>query len=111
MLELPQTGVRASRTTHNCDLHVFCDWIEGCLLFKGTLQLSRTDVLDILLEEDFYDDQTFANERSRESSTTATACTTAHDSRPIGAAPGWPRNSMPSSGRSSARCRAIVDDP
>ena len=62
MLELPQVGIRSSRSRHNCDLPVFCDWIEGCLLFKDTLQVSRTDVLDILLEEDIYNDQGFAND-------------------------------------------------
>ena len=28
MLALPETGVRASRTAHNSDLQLFCDWVE-----------------------------------------------------------------------------------
>lgn len=62
MLPLPETGVRASRTKHNSDLHLFCDWVEGCLLFKGESRLSRTDIVDILCEQEIYEDQTFANE-------------------------------------------------
>lgn len=61
MLPLPETGVRASRTVHNCDLQLFCDWIEGCLLFKDEKRLSRTDIVDVLCEEDIYDDQAFAS--------------------------------------------------
>lgn len=61
MLRLPETGIRASRTVHNCDLQLFCDWVEGCLLFAGDSRISRTDILDILEEEDIYNDQEFAN--------------------------------------------------
>jgi len=52
--------VSASRTKHNCDLQLFCDWIEGSLLFQER-RLSRTDIVDILTEEDIYDDQAFAS--------------------------------------------------
>jgi len=62
MLPVPETGVRASRTKHNSDLQLFCDWIEGCLLFKNEKRISRTDIVDILCEEDIYDDQSFAND-------------------------------------------------
>ena len=62
MLALPETGVRASRTAHNSDLQLFCDWVEGCFLFKNEKRLSRTDIVDVLCEEEIYDDQTFAND-------------------------------------------------
>jgi len=62
MLPLPEKGVSASRTKHNCDLQLFCDWMEGCLLFKNEKRLSRTDIVDILCEQAIYDDQEFANE-------------------------------------------------
>jgi hypothetical protein len=62
MLPLPETGVQASRSTHNCDLQLFCDWIEGCLLFKNERRLSRTDLVDIVCEQEIYDDQAFAND-------------------------------------------------
>jgi hypothetical protein len=61
MLPLPETGVRVSRAAHNCDLQLFCDWIEGCLLFKNETRLSRTDIIDVLCEEEIYDDQSFAS--------------------------------------------------
>jgi hypothetical protein len=62
MLPLPESGVRASMTRHNCDLQLFCDWVEGCLLFKNEERLSRTDIVDILCEQGIYKDQTFASE-------------------------------------------------
>lgn len=62
MLPLPETGVRASRTEHNCDLQLFCDWVEGCLLFKNESRLSRTDIVDVLCEEDIYSNQSFASD-------------------------------------------------
>ena len=60
MLPLPEEGVRASRKEHNCDLQVVCDWVEGCLLFKNESRLSWTDIVDILCEEEIYEDQEFA---------------------------------------------------
>ena len=62
MLPLLESGVRASRTQHNSNLQLFCDWIEGCLLFKNESRLSRTDIVDVLCEQEIYEDQTFANE-------------------------------------------------
>lgn len=62
MLPLPETGVCASRHTHNCKLQLFCDWLEGSLLFKNETRLSRTDIVDVLCEEEIYDDQAFASE-------------------------------------------------
>jgi hypothetical protein len=62
MLPLPEKGVRASKTTHNSNLHLFCDWVEGCLLFKSESRLSRTGIIDLLCEQTIYEDQTFASE-------------------------------------------------
>ncbi len=61
MLPLPEAGVRLSRTVHNSDLQLFCDWIEGCLLFGNETRVSRTAIVDVLCEENIYDDQGFAN--------------------------------------------------
>jgi hypothetical protein len=62
MLPLPETEVRRSIGAHNCDLQLFCDWIEGCLLFKKNKNISRADIIDIICEEDIYDDQGFASD-------------------------------------------------
>lgn len=62
MLALPDTGLSRSIEKHNCDLHLFCDWVEGSLLFKAETRISRTDIVDVLCEEEFYDDQAFASD-------------------------------------------------
>ena len=62
MLPLPETGVCASRTAHNSDPQLFCDWVEGCLLFTNENRLSRTDIVDILCEQEIYVDQAFATD-------------------------------------------------
>lgn len=62
MLPLPETGVRASITAHNCDLQLFCDWVEGCLLFTDETRLSRTEIVDVLCEEEIYENQAFATD-------------------------------------------------
>ena len=62
MLALPDKGVRRSVNEHNSKLDVFCDWIEGSILFSEE-ELSETDIVDVLLEEQIYKDQSFASER------------------------------------------------
>ncbi len=47
MLELPASGVT--------DLSVFCDWLEGSLLFTGYGRLSLPDIKDVLMEEYLYE--------------------------------------------------------
>lgn len=59
MLLLPDKGIRVSSSHHNVELDIFCDWIEGCVLF-GELPLSTTDFIDVLLENNVYRDQDFA---------------------------------------------------
>lgn len=61
MLELPSRGINRSIRVHNVKLDVFCDWIEGSVLFKDG-EVSSTDVVDALIEEQIYDNQDFASE-------------------------------------------------
>ena len=61
MASASEKGVSPSRNVHNCDLHLFCDWVEGSLLFKGETRISRTAILDVLCETDTYNDQGFAS--------------------------------------------------
>lgn len=61
MLALPTKGISRSVDKHNVDLSVFCDWIEGSILFSEE-EFSSTDVVDILLEGLIYEDQGFAAE-------------------------------------------------
>jgi hypothetical protein len=61
MLKIPPRGVSRSVNTHNVELDVFCDWIEGSILFIDG-ELSSTDVVDALTEDHIYDDQDMASE-------------------------------------------------
>jgi len=61
MLALPKKGLHRSINQHNSDLGLFCDWIEGCILFNEE-RLSRTDIADVLIEEGLYASEDFANE-------------------------------------------------
>lgn len=61
MLALPDKGISYSAKKHNVDLNVLCDWIEASVVFDEE-QVSRSDVIDILMEEQIYDDQNFASE-------------------------------------------------
>ena len=61
MLKLPTSGISRSVVVHNCDLSIVCDWIEACVIFDEK-EVSTTDVVDVLLEDDVYDEQDFARE-------------------------------------------------
>ena len=61
MLSLPTAGVRRSVEAHNSDLFAFCDWVEACVLFDEK-ELSTTDIVDLMLEEEIYASQDFARE-------------------------------------------------
>ncbi len=61
MIVLPKRGISRSIRVHNVKLDVFCDWIEACVLFLEE-ELSCIDVVDILIEEQRYTDQSFARE-------------------------------------------------
>lgn len=61
MLALPERGINRSVKTHNSDLATVCDWIEASVLFVDD-ELSKTDVVDVLIENEVYDSQDFALE-------------------------------------------------
>ena len=58
MLRLPRKFQR-SVTAHNIDYKVFLDWLEATLLLDED-ELSQTDIVDYLIEEQIYVDQGFA---------------------------------------------------
>ena len=60
MIKLPHKGRFISRKEHNCDDIIMLDWIEACIGFREE-RLSCSDITDILLEEEIYIDQDFAN--------------------------------------------------
>jgi hypothetical protein len=62
MLALPTRGIYRSILQHNVELDVFCDWIEGTILFDE-MEVSTTDIIDTLCEGLIYDNQDFASER------------------------------------------------
>lgn len=61
MLRLPDNGLARSVNRHNIDLNVFCDWIEASVVFDDA-ELSKSDVTEILIEEQIYQNQDFAAE-------------------------------------------------
>ena len=61
MLRIPTRGICRSIHEHNIELDIFCDWIEGSVLFDED-ELSSADIVDILCEELIYDEQSFAFE-------------------------------------------------
>ena len=60
MLNLPR-GFRRSVNVHNTSHDVFCDWLETTVLLEEE-ELSQTDVIGFLMEEQIYDNQDFASE-------------------------------------------------
>ena len=63
MLALPDNGMSRSIDKHNIAFEYLCDWIEGSILFDETTdQFSVMDVVDVLIGEDIYDEQDFAEE-------------------------------------------------
>lgn len=61
MLALPEVGINRSVNEHNCDHQCVCDWIESSLIFSDD-EISKSDVVDILIENTIYDDQDFCRE-------------------------------------------------
>jgi hypothetical protein len=64
MILLPTRGMAGAHravTAHHIQLDAFSDWIEACVLLEA-IDVSRTDVVDVLLEEELYDSQDFARE-------------------------------------------------
>lgn len=62
MLGLPESGIKPYRNGHQTDLSIFCDWLEGSLLFTGYGRLSLSDIKNVLMEEHLYDQQDRASE-------------------------------------------------
>lgn len=63
MLGLPESGIKPYRNgDHQTDRNIFCDWLEGSLLFTGYGRLSLSDIKDVLMEEHLYEDQDKASE-------------------------------------------------
>jgi hypothetical protein len=60
MLSLPG-GINRSVTAHNSKRDIFYDWLEADVLFLDD-DLSETDVVDFLMEEQIYTDQNLCSE-------------------------------------------------
>lgn len=60
MLQLPEIGLSRSIKTHNVDVDILCDWIEGNVLFIDD-ELSKVDIIDALCDGYIYADQDFAS--------------------------------------------------
>jgi hypothetical protein len=60
MLALPAKGFQRSVYQHNVDLAICCDWLEANCLFSDQGDLSGSDVVDFLRENEIYSDQDFA---------------------------------------------------
>lgn len=61
MFELPTNGICYSVRKHNSRLDIFTDWLEASILFSDS-ELSRADIVDILIENNIYNTQDFADE-------------------------------------------------
>lgn len=59
MLSLPDEGLRYSTESHNVDQDLLCDWIEANVLFDQPT-LSGVELVDLLIEQQYYNDQAFA---------------------------------------------------
>lgn len=63
MLLLPDTGIARSTKKHNVKSDILCDWIEGSILFDDNEdELSITDVVDVLIDENICNNQDFAKD-------------------------------------------------
>lgn len=62
MLGFPTRGICRSICVHNVDLQIFCDWIEADVLFDDE-ELSSSDIVDALMEENVYDNSDMAMQR------------------------------------------------
>jgi hypothetical protein len=62
MLRPPSKGFALSVNVHNVQLDAMAEWLEGSITFIDK-EVSKTDVKDILIEENHYTSQDFAQER------------------------------------------------
>lgn len=62
MLVPPSKGfARSDNTRHKGRLDALAEWIEGCITFVDD-RISKIDIVDMLIESQFYEDQDFAKE-------------------------------------------------
>src|SRR5258708_1824291 len=61
MLSLPNERLYRSVEKHNSDLALFADRIEAAVIFDQ-LEVSSTEIVDLLIEGQIYDSQDFARE-------------------------------------------------
>jgi hypothetical protein len=55
MLKLPESGIKPFQNgQHQTDLSVFCDWLEGSLIFTKKERISLSAIKDIMAEEYLY---------------------------------------------------------
>jgi hypothetical protein len=62
MLRPPSKGFALSVNVHNVQLDAMAEWLEGSITFIDK-EVSKTSVKDILIEENYYTSQDFAQER------------------------------------------------
>ncbi len=62
MLRVPSKGFSESVKAHNVNIDALTEWIEGSVVFSDDT-ISQSDVVDILIEENIYRIQDFAQER------------------------------------------------
>lgn len=61
MLVLPEIGMaRSVEPEHKVELDALCDWIEASLAFTESSSISGSDIVDVLCEEEIYENQEFA---------------------------------------------------
>ena len=53
------TGI-PPEVTHNVELDILCDWIEGSVLFHQE-DVSTTDIVDVLIRKDIYKSRDLAS--------------------------------------------------
>lgn len=61
MYALPENGISPSVNKHNCSLFSVADWIMASCLFLEE-EISKSDVSDILIEDQAYSDQDFCSQ-------------------------------------------------
>ncbi|MEY2881840.1 MAG: hypothetical protein RLZZ15_4220 [Verrucomicrobiota bacterium] len=60
MLAVPEKGVATSAEAHNCRPDALADWVEAMVAFGQDGRVSGSDIVDVLKEEEIYDNQSFA---------------------------------------------------
>ena len=61
MIVFPTKGMARSIEKHNIKFDIFIDWVEASIVF-GSDEISQTEIVDRLIEEEIYEDQDMARE-------------------------------------------------